>query len=301
MELRAGIPLISDLKTLQGQEAYQQHVEFNRRFLASHRAAIERYGRQWGTDPFELWSRRWEYPFAAERILAFAAREGAAGGSTALRVLDAGSGVTYFPYFLCERLPGTRVICSDSNPKYHQIFAQVNQGVASGNGSPEHPGGEPSVTFVEAMLQSLPFQDASQDVVACISVLEHTDNYGEILNEFARVLRSGGLLVLTFDLSLDDKFNLSRAKAADLLARLGEKFESVGGADLGETASAELGRIEQTDAILSTDYVRRTEPKLLPWKHPLLKSVHDLMHGHGWTGGFRSKSVFCLEARAKAK
>ena len=42
--------------------------------LILDRAAIERYGRQWGTDPFQLWSRRWEYPFAAERILAFADR-----------------------------------------------------------------------------------------------------------------------------------------------------------------------------------------------------------------------------------
>lgn len=293
-ELRAGIPLISDLKALQGQEVYAHHVEFNKRFLEIHRAAIERYGRQWGTDPFQLWSRRWEYPFAAERILAFAAEPGNQGKG--LRILDAGSGVTYVPYLLCDEIPGAQVTCCDSNPKYDEIFAEVNRDHAARNG-----GKGSGVSFVKAMLQSLPFPDSSQDAVACISVLEHTDNYGEIINEFARVLRPGGLLVLTFDLSLDGKFNLSREKAADLIGKMGPKFESADGTDLVAMASTELAQINRVDEILSTGHVRRTEPQLLPWKHPFLKSMHDLLHGHGWTGGFRSKSIFCVSARAKAK
>ena len=116
MELRAGIPLISDLKSLQQQEAYRRHTDFNRRFLEAHRPTIQRYGRHWGHRArFNCGAGRWEYPFVADRIIAFAAEPGQKAG---LRVLDAGSGVTYFPYFLCDALPETQVICCDSNAAY---------------------------------------------------------------------------------------------------------------------------------------------------------------------------------------
>jgi hypothetical protein len=120
-------------------------------------------------------------------------------------------------------------------------------------------------------------------------VLEHTNNYGEIVREFARVTKTGGLLVLTFDLSLDGKFELRKDVAADLLNKVSEWFD-LGGVN----TSAELDRMEKQSEILSTDHVKRTEPDLLRWRFPLAKAVHDLIKGHGWTGGFRSKSVFCV-------
>ena len=132
------------------------------------------------------------------------------------------------------------------------------------------------------------------DVICCISVLEHTGNYRAILAEFSRVLRAGGLLVLTFDLSLDGKFKLSRQEAKNLLGAIGELF------NIAEIdAAAEMARLDRPNEILSTDLVRRTEPDLLPWKYPKLMAARDLLTGKGWTGGFRSKSVFCLEARRR--
>jgi len=62
----------------------------------------------------------------------------------------------------------------------------------------------------------------------------------------------------------------------------------------------ELKRMDQKQAILSTDAIKATKPELLPWRYPMLKGVQDLMQGHGWTGGFRSKSVFCLSGIRKA-
>ena len=144
------------------------------------------------------------------------------------------------------------------------------------------------------MLQKLEMPDGGVDGVCCISVLEHTDNYGEIVREFARVLRTGGLLVLTFDLSLDGKFELRKEVAADLLANVAEYFD-LGGVPVEQ----ELDRMGDRNQILSTDHVKRTEPDLLPWRFPMAKAVHDLVKGHGWTGGFRSKSVFCLYAAIK--
>lgn len=281
MQLRSGIPRLDELaKYLEG-DAYQQHVAFNQRFLADNDAAMEKYGKLWAKDTFRLWSRRWEYPFAFERIEAFAREDGA----RPLRVLDAGSGVTYFPYYLCDRISRAVVTCLDSNPAYHAMFAAINAANPAAR-----------VRFVEAMLQKMPLESGSFDAIACISVLEHTSNYGEILDEFARVLRPGGLLVLTFDLSLDGRFELPQATAAELLGALARRFDA-GAADLVR----ELDAMDEPEksAILTTDYIRRTQPDLLPWKFPLLQAAHDLAKGRGWTGGFRSKSVYCLDVKRR--
>jgi ubiquinone/menaquinone biosynthesis C-methylase UbiE len=277
MYLRAGIPLAADVEAMKRNEAFGRHVEFNRNFIAAHSEALKGYGFHWGDDPLRLWSRRWEYPFSAQKILDFAAT----AGDRPLRILDAGSGVTYFPYFLCSHLPNASVTCCDSNLAYERMFAAINERTPASR-----------VTFKTAFLQSLPLEDASQDAICCISVLEHTDNYRAVLGEFRRVLRPGGLLVMTFDLSLDGRFKLSRAQAAELLGAIGEMY-TIPGVDVNK----ELARLDQRDEILSTDLVRRTEPALLPWKYPLLLAIKDLLSGKGWTGGFRSKSVFCLEAR----
>jgi SAM-dependent methyltransferase len=179
------------------------------------------------------------------------------------------------------------------------MFDAINRTVGGSAGS-----GAARVKFALAMLQKLPLGDGSLDAICCISVLEHTSNYGEIVREFARCLRGGGLLVLTFDLSLDGKFELDKPTAAKLLHAVAEYFSPRGvPADQGMALwEAELNRMDdpaQRDLILSTDHVRRTRPELLPWRYPMAKAVHDLIKGHGWTGGFRSKSVFCLEAVRK--
>jgi hypothetical protein len=51
--------------------------------------------------------------------------------------------------------------------------------------------------------------------------------------------------------------------------------------------------------VLTTDHIRQTEPNLLPWSMPvkIVKTMQDLMKGYGWTGGFRSRTVFCLDVR----
>jgi SAM-dependent methyltransferase len=275
MQLRSGVPLISDLDQLKRDPYYSEITGYSRDFLARHADALAGYGRLWGQDPFKLWSRRWEYPFAAQKTIEYGkAHPGP------LKIIDAGSGVTFFPYFVCDHLPEAQFICIDSNPSYPPMFEAINKAT---------PGAR--VTFANGMLQKLDMPDASIDVICCISVLEHTDNYGEIVREFARVLKRGGLLVLTFDLSLDGKFELRKDVAQDLLNNVSEFFDT---SDV--PIEQELERMSDTGHILSTDHVKSTEPELLPWRFPVAKAVHDLIKGHGWTGGFRSKSVFCISA-----
>jgi len=279
MILRSGIPRIADVEQLLSTPLYREYTDYNRAFLDRHATALAKYGRHWGQDPFGLWSRRYEYPFVGQAIRAFA---GESSGRP-LKVLDAGSGVTFFDYFLCEKISGASVVCVDYDKSYHQMFADINAAV---------PGSR--VTFVEASLQHLPHENGAFDSLCCLSVLEHTDQYAQIVKEFARVVRPGGQLVLTFDLSLDGRFPLSRSQASDLLAHVSEHFSPC-----QIDPQAELSAMSLPADLLTTDYVKRTSPQLLQWKYPILKGVHDLMKGHGWTGGFRSKAVFCLDSRRK--
>lgn len=302
MRLRTGIPLLTELDAHLSGDDFRRHVEFNRDFLAGNDAAMDKYGKLWAKDTFRLWSRRWEYPFVAERVIAHAHQSHAQSSDAqqsdakpasgeAYRVLDAGSGVTYFPYYLCREI-GARceVTCFDSNPTYHAMFRQINANTANAAAQ--------KVKFVEGMLQKMPFETNHFDAVCCISVLEHTSNYSEILDEFNRVLKPGGVLVITFDLSLDGRFELPRDTAEELLRELEQKF------DLPEQSASfieELKRMEspKQSGILTTDHIRKTQPDLLPWKFPMAKAVKDLAQGHGWTGGFRSKSVYCVDVVAK--
>ena len=90
MHLRSGIPLLSELDAhLKGDE-FRRHVDFNRAFQEKNDAAMSQYGKLWAKDTFRLWSRRWEYPFVAQRVIEFASQQPA---DKPFRLLDAGSGV----------------------------------------------------------------------------------------------------------------------------------------------------------------------------------------------------------------
>ena len=261
---------------IRGDE-FAAQLRFHDEFRARHQQALSKY--YWSRNPLKLWSRRWEYPFASERVQAFA-RENA---DRPLKMLDAGSGVTYFPYLLCERVANLSVICSDYNATYKPVFEGINRAVPNSR-----------VEFREGLLQKLPVADREIDILCCISVLEHTGDYPAAVAEFARVLKPGGLLLLTFDISLDGKFKLTEGDARQVVSEVQKRFVVEDGVDL----ESELTKVHERNGILTTDLVKRTEPDLLPWKWPLLIGLRDLLNGKGWTGGFKSKTIFCLSGIA---
>ena len=162
-QLRPGIPRIDELDQLKQTETYRDPSSFNTAFLARHHEALKKYGQHWGNDPFKLWSRRWEYPFVAQRILHFA--ESPENIGRKLTILDAGSGVTFFPYYITSKIPSAQFVCVDYDPTYTAMFDAINRGETA------------AAKFIEASLQKLPLADNQLDAIACISVLEHTDNY----------------------------------------------------------------------------------------------------------------------------
>ncbi len=286
MHLRSGITRIAELAALQRDPFYRQHTDFNEQFLAAHRSALAAYGRRWGRHPFKLWSRRWEYPFAAQRLLESLGDVACRAGGD-LHGLDAGSGVTYLPHYVVSRNARARVWCVDAAASYAAPFAAIGSTTAAAR-----------VHFLAARLQQLPFAAGVMDAVVCISVLEHTHQHQRIVDELHRVLRPGGALILTFDLSLDGKFTLSITAAAALLRYLSTRFAL----DIGADPDAALAHLDAAGN-LTSDHVRRSEPELLPWSRPVrvVNALRDLIAGKGWTGGFRSRTVICLQGRKLAQ
>jgi len=278
MPIRAGVPLVKELDDILGSEFYRAMLAQSERFLAAAARPLRRYRWSPAANPLRNWSRRWEYPFVAERLLAFAG----ANAEGPFRLLDAGSGVTFFPYFLAEQIDDAQVVCCDSNPSYERAFNSINAALHTD-----------AVRFVRSGLDDIPLADASVDAICCISVLEHAGGHTQILDKFRRVLRPGGLLTVTFDVSVDGRGRLLCAEAEKLGAALGARFTVEEGCDV----AAELRRLDRPEDILTTDHVRRTRPELLPWKHPVLKSFYDLVRGRGWSGGFYSLACCGLAAR----
>ena len=280
-EMRQGIATLAEVDAMLAGEFWRENIAFNAAFLERHKRPLSGYAWHWGRDPLKFWSRRWEYPFAGRAVLAHAARL----GRTDLSICDAGSGVTFFPYLLCDRLPGANVSCLDTNATYAPIFAAINKSEPAAD-----------VSFVRAGMQRLPYDDATLDVLCCISVLEHTGRYEQIVREVARALRPGGRFVLTFDLSQDQTFEMQPPQARRMFAVLEELFDCDADALWREAEKASSRPRE----LLCTPTIREREPELLPWKYPRLQAVADLLRGYGWTGGFRAAACYCLDLERRA-
>jgi ubiquinone/menaquinone biosynthesis C-methylase UbiE len=162
-------------------------------FLNEDQIIFNRFGEsfrskeyKWPIDALNNWSRIWEYPFVYNEII-----EKSAGRK--IRLLDVGSGVTFFPYSLTKL--GHDVTCTDVDKICDADYQKANQILGDKN---------KKVDFKLITSEKLPFEDSSFDIVYCISVLEHIPNWKNTLNEMNRVLVKGGTLILTIDIDLSN-------------------------------------------------------------------------------------------------
>jgi 2-polyprenyl-3-methyl-5-hydroxy-6-metoxy-1,4-benzoquinol methylase len=136
-------------------------------------------------DPLNSWSRVWEYPFVAEQLRRYVVpRHG-------LRLLDIGTAVTFFPFYLGRQ--GFEVTMLDADPQMPEHFQRAFDRTSKKLGVKAQP------RYVIADARDTKLPDASFDVITCISVLEHIPEWTRSVNEISRLLRPNGLFVLTFD------------------------------------------------------------------------------------------------------
>lgn len=251
LSLPAGVPARDDYYQLLKSDLFRQIEECSDKFLRDHSFLKDQYS--WVKDPFHQWSRQWEYPFVFSSIVSRITEQ----SQNSIRILDAGSGITFFPYLLAETVSGSNVTCCDADQALAPLFEQVNHSRKTDN-----------VRFDAVDLRSLPYSSSSFDVAYCISVLEHTRDYADIVREFARVIAPGGVLVLSFDLALDGVSNICCEEAELLLASLKTHFYGPQDTHLCEQ--------DYSSAVTAVG-MGEVDKNLLPWRYPRLSLIKSAM------------------------
>lgn len=238
-------PTIIDYKRISKSLTFKQMENFSNHFLATNEKILDSYSRRWVKDPFHQWSRQYEYPFVYNHIVDYLKNS-----SSSKIILDAGSGATFFPYFVASKIPRSKIICIDSDAYLNPIFKKLNE-------KPNLP-----IKFLNADLKSLPLTLNSLDIIYCISVIEHAHNRQKIFKEFKRILKKGGLLVITFDINLKLLRAIPPCSYSSIIDDLIKNFRPLGNYD-----PIVLEKRLNSPLILTTDYIRKTNPQLLPWKN----------------------------------
>lgn len=273
--LYSGIPKESDYRKLVTSRMYLDMDEFSAQFLEENIHVLSGYSSKWVANPIRQWSRKWEYPYVFERISSLIEQKDSA------TILDAGSGISFFPFYVLSKYPNADVHCVDYDPVLVDVYSSINQ--KSGQ----------KVTFRKSDLRSLTYPSGMFDLIYSVSVLEHTNSYSEIIKGFYDLLAPGGILAVTFDLSLDGKRNVSIEKARDLLGSL----TSI----LGENDEPSP-EIDIAPESLTTLIARDIDPDCLPWKAPAWSyRVDSLLKGKGLVSWPPPLTVYCLSLTKKEK
>jgi ubiquinone/menaquinone biosynthesis C-methylase UbiE len=250
LKLHSGIPSINMYQDLLDSELFLEMERYADSFLKEYDFLKDHYS--WVKDPFHQWSRQWEYPFIFNCI-----NEYLEDNQNTL-VLDAGAGITFSPYLLSELSGVSQVVCQDIDPLLGTLYSRVNK---------QYKYTSPALSI--GQLQNLQFNSDTFDIVYSISVLEHTDNYREIVKEFHRVIKKDGILVLTFDIGLDGVSDISPDKAQELLEFLCQYFQCED--DLAEKITKIISNSK--DMLVTSRKIEKNQNNLLPWKHPFLSLI----------------------------
>lgn len=206
---RSGIAARADLDTPECRELLRILEREQEQFLLRENA-FRSPEYQWPRDALHTWSRVWEYPYVYFHLQQRLAKQRV---DSRLLVVDVGTGVTFFPFAVANL--GFDVICTDIDPICVRDLRRAVEVIA------------PSVGRVKVQQIErgvLPIGDAQADVVTCISVLEHIPDFQRTIAEMGRVIKPGGLLLLTIDLDLRGDSEIGPGKHRELIQWLDSQF-----------------------------------------------------------------------------
>jgi 2-polyprenyl-3-methyl-5-hydroxy-6-metoxy-1,4-benzoquinol methylase len=253
-----GFATLCDLESKELGELAERLELFQLDFLAATSDLWTRKMRFTG-DSLYLWSRQWEYPY---HIANLGVKKG--------RILDAGSSITFFPFYLARQ--GNEVHCCDKWRPLANLFERARRSTGD------------AVEFSCASITKMPYADNFFDVICCLSVLEHLKPSAHTLaiQEFARVLRPAGRLILSCDISLCRDTAISIEDFSYLLRNLLDRFEPLYPLEL-----------RRPPDLLTTDNFRLHSPWRLPWRRYRL-NVRNLLKFRVGHTAFRSVAVVGL-------
>lgn len=164
---------------------------------------------KWPHDALHNWSRVWEYPYIYSKFLDYKDK---------LKVMDFGSGVTFFPYALSKL--GHDVVCIDNDPICRRDNIRASQFFSKN----ENYTGRIIVPADGEETND----SADYDIIYSISVLEHIEDPSEYINFFYKNLKPDGRLLLTMDIDLRGGTDLSPEKLENIKKSIEGKFSLCG-------------------------------------------------------------------------
>lgn len=207
----------------------------SKKFQRLHQEVAEYHKK---VDYFYDWSRQWEYPWILKNT-PFARKD---------EVLDVGGGTCHFPSLVARRV--SSVIVGELYRE--RVFKPESN----------------KVSFLE--LDASNFKtDKKYDIVLCVSVLEHLDNYLDAIKNMTKAVKKGGYLVMTLDLFLD---NFKQCKKEDIprILKLLKDFD-LGKVDLSEEDLYQKMTLQEMKLDLpnlySRNYKNRTSLGIIVKKH----------------------------------
>lgn len=122
------------------------------------------------------------------------------------RILDAACGTGRFLTFVRDNLPGCHVTALDLSPFYLQEARDNHAHWEALRGDSSGAAGG-SARFVQAPAERIPVPDGTYDAVTCVYLFHELPPAAraDVARELARVLRPGGVLVLTDSVQLGDR------------------------------------------------------------------------------------------------
>lgn len=246
-KFKYGVPTKSDYNQLLSTDLFNKIQQYSDEFLKEADSELEYYNKKWVLDPLHQWSRQYEYPYVFSDIAGTLPEK-------KMTILDAGSGMTFFPFYLKKTFPEIEVFCCDYDENLGQLYLNISKKL------------DIEISFNNADIRKLPYAANTFDIVYCISVLEHTDNFELVLDELQRVTKPGGKLILTFDIALDNFSDISIDKAEKLLKNIKERFSA-------EASPIDLSNAEN----ITTNDFKNTD--LLPWKYNVKQSIKNILNG----------------------
>jgi len=207
---RSGIAALSDLQAQEWNRIFSLLEEDQNEFLAKE-DHFRGPNYKWPRDSLHTWSRAWEYPYVYHNLRRWRDKSSI---NDLPRVIDFGSGVTFFPFAVAKL--GYHVHCLDIDPVCISDIARATEVV-------HHQPGK--VDFRLISNGRLPLEEGEADAVYCVSVLEHIPNFEHTIKEVSRVLKPNGLFILTIDLDLCGHMNIGVNRYYDLRQCLSEYFD----------------------------------------------------------------------------
>lgn len=185
------IARITDSQDEKFSEAFGEMEKFSNKYI-NEMVRIGGYPKSypWPVDNLHNWSRWWEYAFVWLHL------KDLIGKSKKIKVLDIGPALTFFPFFLADK--GFEVVAIDIDERISGwADSALNQLVCINSAAKQR------LKFVTGDITKTKFENNSFNAVTNISVIEHIDKKRQAINEIHRLLKPGGRLINTMDISLD--------------------------------------------------------------------------------------------------